>query len=323
MRWDVFCRVIDNWGDIGVCWRLAADLGARGEHVRLWVDDARALAWMAPQGAPGVRVGAFDAALDSVVEPGKVVIEAFGCDPPPGFVARMRRAQPPVWINLEYLSAESWVERAHGLPSPQPGGLSKWFFFPGFTPATGGLLREPGLLAAREGFARPGGPRRALVFCYESPALSRLAATFDGELWLCPGPAQALQPMPAGTHLLAHTDQQGFDRWLWSADLAIVRGEDSLVRAIWSGTPFVWHIYPQHDGVHRAKLDALLDRLQPDADLRALWLAWNGFGPWPERWPDEARWRAASLALRAELAAQPDLVTQLLGFVGGKMLAAR
>lgn len=313
MRWDLFCRVIDNWGDIGVCWRLAADLGARGQTVRLWVDDARALAWMAPHGAPGVSVGAFGAAGD----PGEVVVEAFGCDPPPDFVVRMQRAQPPVWINLEYLSAEAWVERSHSLPSPQPGGLRKWFFFPGFTPATGGLLREPGLLPARAAFARPPGPRRALVFCYDTPHLARLAAQFDGQLWLCPGPAQALQD--ARTRRLRHTDQPGFDRWLWSVDLAVVRGEDSLVRAVWAGTPFVWHIYPQHDGVHRAKLDALLARLQPDDEVRALWQAWNGFGPWPARWPDEARWRAATLALRGALAAQPDLVSQLLAFVDGKL----
>ena len=39
MRWDLFCRALDNYGDIGVGWRLAADLGARGEAVRLWLDD--------------------------------------------------------------------------------------------------------------------------------------------------------------------------------------------------------------------------------------------------------------------------------------------
>ena len=76
MRWDVFCRVIDNLGDVGVCWRLARDLAARGDTVRLWIDDASALAWMAPGGATGVEVGAFDAAGD----PGEVVVEAFGCD---------------------------------------------------------------------------------------------------------------------------------------------------------------------------------------------------------------------------------------------------
>lgn len=159
LRWDVFCRVIDNHGDLGVCWRLATDLAARGQHVRLWVDDASALAWMAPQGCAGVQVCAWgDAEAGDAVplaEPGDVVVEAFGCDPPASFVARMAaRAEPgggaPVWINLEYLSAEAYVERSHGLASPQfsgPGrGLTKWFWYPGFTLRTGGLLREPGLL---------------------------------------------------------------------------------------------------------------------------------------------------------------------------------
>ena len=318
LTWDIFCRVIDNYGDIGVCWRLAADLAGRGETVRLWVDDASALAWMAPRGARGVAVGDFDAAG----EPGDVVIEAFGCDPPAGVVERMaaRRSAPPVWINLEYLSAQTWVERAHGLPSPQRNGLTKWFYFPGFTPATGGLLREPGLLQARRDFTRPAGPRRAMVFCYDTPAMARLpAAAAEAEYWLCPGPAQGLQsprrrPLP-------FTDQVGFDRWLWSVDLAIVRGEDSLVRAIWAGTPFIWHIYPQHDGAHRDKLDALLDRLQPDAAVRAVWHAWNGFAPWPASWPDEVHWQAATRALRDRLAAQDDLVTQLQRFVNAKRAA--
>jgi hypothetical protein len=319
MRWDLFCRVIDNYGDIGVCWRLAADLAARGATVRLWVDDDSALRWMAPEGAAGVTVGAFDAAG----EPGEVVVEAFGCNPPPAFVARMAARQPaaPAWINLEYLSAEAWVERTHGLPSPQANGLTKFFFFPGFTPATGGLLREPGLLAARQAFARPPGPRRALVFSYATPALARLAEAFDGELWLCPGPAQALGT-PRGRPL-PFVDQAGFDRLLWSAELNIVRGEDSLVRAIWAGAPFVWHIYPQQDGAHRHKLEALLDRLQPAAEVRALWRAWNGFGPWPARWPDEAAWRVATEAWRDALCTQTDLTTALLDFVYGKLPGAR
>ena len=46
MQWDVFVRVIDNYGDVGVCWRLACGLAARGEQVRLWLDDLTALDWM-------------------------------------------------------------------------------------------------------------------------------------------------------------------------------------------------------------------------------------------------------------------------------------
>ena len=159
--WDIFCRVVDNYGDVGVCWRLACNLAERGQRVRLWVDDATALRWMAPDGHDGVAVAAWGAGT-SFPPPGDVVVEAFGCDPAPAFVAAMaaagEAARPPVWINLEYLSAERYVERSHALASPQMSGpargLTKWFFYPGFTPATGGLLREPALPAEQAVFDR-------------------------------------------------------------------------------------------------------------------------------------------------------------------------
>lgn len=155
MLWDIFCRVIDNFGDIGVCWRLSADLAERGHHVRLWIDDASSLAWMAPDSG-SVQVLNWAEAEQSPPSPGDVVVEAFGCDPPAAFVGQMQRPVPPKWINLEYLSAEDYVERSHGLQSPVwsgPGaGLKKWFFYPGFTERTGGLLREPELLRQRDEF---------------------------------------------------------------------------------------------------------------------------------------------------------------------------
>ena len=168
MLWDIFCRVIDNHGDIGVCWRLSRDLVKRGHQVRLWVDDASALTWMAPEGLsawPAVTLRAWQEAEDAAriqdLAAGDIVIEAFGCELPAPFVARMVRPSPPVWINLEYLSAEAYVERCHGLRSPVcsgPGaGLNKWFFYPGFTEATGGLMREPDLLTD----SRPSRPRRS------------------------------------------------------------------------------------------------------------------------------------------------------------------
>lgn len=325
MRWDLFCRVIDNFGDVGVAWRLAADLAGRGETVRLWLDDPSALAWMAPAGAPGVVVQAWG---DGPADPGEVVVELFGCDPPPGVVARMAaQAAPPLWLNLEYLSAEDWVERSHGLRSPVlsgPGqGLDKWFYFPGFTPRTGGLLREPGLIEAltAEQAAVDATPHTpvASVFCYDNPALPTLAARFEGGLMLAPGAAQSLPP-GRGVHLPWMT-QPGYDRLLWRCDLNFVRGEDSLVRACWAARPFVWQIYPQHDGVHRVKLDAFLDRFLAGSDtafardLRQLWHAWNGAAAWPARWPDRAAWQAACRRWRAGLLVQADLVSQLLCFV--------
>lgn len=319
-RWDVFCRVVDNFGDIGVCWRLAADLAGRGQAVRLWADDLSALDWMAPGGAPGVEALPWEAA-SLQVEPGDVVVEAFGCDPPPDFVERMaRRATPPAWINLEYLSAEDYVERSHGLASPRwhgPGaGLVKHFFYPGFTPATGGLLREPGLAAAQAAFdpqdwlARLGhtprpGERVVSLFCYANPALPTWLDAWTHEptlllvtpglaasqvrTWLAdrglPAPAAASAAQQVGKLRLGWLpllSQGDFDHLLWSCDLNLVRGEDSFVRAQWAARPFVWQIYPQDDGAHAAKLEAFLGRYLADwpgtpATARALRTQWQGW----------------------------------------------
>ena len=88
LLWDVFCRVIDNHGDLGVAWRLCADLAARGERARLWVDDACALSWMAPDGHAGVELVRWgDSPPD--IAPSDVVVECFGCDPPARFLQRM------------------------------------------------------------------------------------------------------------------------------------------------------------------------------------------------------------------------------------------
>ena len=347
--WDVFCRVIDNYGDVGVAWRLCADLASRGERVRLWLDDAAALAWMAPQGHAGVElVGWTDPAPD--LAPGDVVVEAFGCDPPPGFVQRMaERTAPPLWINLEYLSAEAYVERSHGLPSPVNLGhgraLEKRFFYPGFSARTGGLLREPGLMAARQRFDRDPwlsefsiavqpGERLVSLFCYDNPALPALLAALGDRptlLLATPGaPAAqvaallgpALHRGALRTVLLPYLPQTGYDRLLWACDLNFVRGEDSFVRAQWAGQPFVWQAYPQADDAHRAKLLAFLDRMLLGADaaaaaaLRPLWLAWNGLAAWPPVLPEPAPWRNLCEGWREALLAQPDLTTQLIRFAG-------
>ena len=344
MQWDLFCRVIDNHGDVGVCWRLAADLAARGEQVRLWIDDASALRWMAPDGAAGVSVLAWPAGEDAVA-PGDVVIEAFGCELPPAFVGRMAAARrAPVWINLEYLSAEPFVERSHRLMSPQPNGLVKWFFYPGFTAHTGGLIRERDLLERRlafdatawlaaHGLQRAAHEQVVSLFCYEQAALSALidrlcerprlllatvghAARQVSELL---GPGLARGALRAA--LLPALTQRGYDELLWTSDLNFVRGEDSFVRAQWAGKPFVWQIYPQQDGVHTAKLDAFLGLFLAGAEpalvaqVRLSNREWNGLAPLSQPFAPSDAWRRHCAGWRDKLLAQDDLSTQLLGFI--------
>ena len=70
-RWDIFCKVVDNYGDAGVCWRLARQLVAEhGLAVTLWIDALASLARIAPtldvaladQTISGVRVRRTDTA---------------------------------------------------------------------------------------------------------------------------------------------------------------------------------------------------------------------------------------------------------------------
>ena len=380
LHWDIFCRVIDNHGDLGVCWRLCADLAQRGHTVRLWVDDASALAWMAPLGCAGVQVHAWpdDATLQALADNntcqvGDVAVEAFGCELPESFQILMTRSTPPVWINLEYLSAEDYVARSHGLASPVMSGpargLTKWFFFPGFTPDTGGLLRELDLLdapthmdsatstittrqARQPKFDRaawlcalpldkPMGTNERVIslFCYEPAALPELLQQLSQtdaptRLLVAQGrpsaavahATQALNMPAAGAkqlHIshLPYLSQIDFDHLLWACDLNFVRGEDSLVRALWAGQPFVWHIYPQDDLAHHDKLQAFYQALQMPQTLQHVHDVWNGrsTAALPAWTPsDLAIWQVWSLQTRQLLQTQTDLSTALIGFVAQK-----
>ena len=379
-QWDIFCKVIDNFGDIGVCWRLAASLASRGQQVRLWTDDASALEWMAPGGHCGVGVHAWPTSVDAVAaavghQPCEMLIEAFGCTVPPTFLlhtAAMQAAamQPGeaaarlVWINLEYLSAEAYVERCHGLASPAqsavPIAARKFFFYPGFTQATGGLLREPDIAARQAAFDRPAwlaehgialhdGEVLVSLFCYEpvalAPLLGRLAhyghAGRPVRLLVTAGRASAtVQSIltnkkerfrtPLFNSLLSISylpllTQHDFDHLLWACDLNFVRGEDSAVRAIWAGKPFVWQLYPQDDGAQAAKLDAFLDCMGAPASLRQAHHVWNANSstipitddaqPQAELPSlDLAVWGSCAQAARSQLSHQDDLCSQLMGF---------
>ncbi|MEG2879246.1 MAG: elongation factor P maturation arginine rhamnosyltransferase EarP [Comamonas sp.] len=358
LRWDIFCQVIDNFGDVGVCWRAAAELAARGQQVRLFLDDASALAWMAPAPHPaGLSVHPWPdrQALVPADGVGDVVIEAFGCTLPEPLlqaIARRQAAQPPgaaqspVWINLEYLSAESYVERCHRLPSllmsGAAAGLTRWFFYPGFTPRTGGLLREAALAERQAAFDRQAwraargideATRLVSLFCYEPPALPALleqlaAGDAPSHLLVTPGRATdavraALAPQSAlPCTWLAPCAQPQFDEMLWACDLNLVRGEDSLVRALWAGQAFVWQIYPQHDNAHHAKLDAFLDWLEAPPSLRLFHHAWNGMAS-PDSLPlltaqMLGEWRDCVRAAGACQRARSDLVSQLQQFVAEK-----
>jgi len=312
----IFCKVVDNYGDIGICWRLARQFHhEHGIAVTLWVDDLPSFRriWptvavdVAMQTVEGVQVRHWqgqDAAFEAA-DIADIVIEFFGVDIPPGYIAAMAQCEPrPVWINYEGLSAEAWVETCHALPSMHPRlKLTKHFFFPGFTDKTGGLLREQGLLSARDRFQADPALQaaflrglgvldgeidafKASLFCYpHAPVTPLFAAWRDGgravtclvpegvareqlEAFLGTEPvagAAATQGQLT-VRVIPFLRQDDYDRLLWACDLNVVRGEDSWVRAQWAGRPFIWHIYPQDENLHHVKLRAFLEKYTGDAE---------------------------------------------------------
>jgi len=306
-RWDIFCKVVDNHGDIGVAWRLARTLATEHDlDVRLWLDDLAALtriwpsvsAQTASQRVAGVEVRRWSEPF-AAAEPADVVIETFQCVIPESYVAAMAaRPVRPCWINLDYLSAEDWVVGCHRLPSPHPRlPLTKYFYFPGFDPATGGLLREQGLDTQRatflsdpralerywagHGLALPArGELRVSLFCYPDAPVAELFShwarcgtritalmpegTAAERVRAALAPAASgdawIERSAARLRIIPFSDQTEFDRLLWACHINFVRGEDSFVRAQWARRPFVWNIYPQAENAHWIKLHAFLDR---------------------------------------------------------------
>lgn len=297
----VFVRVIDNYGDAGVGWRLSCLLAEYLHmHVRLWIDDTDALNKLVPAPEKQARItieawqgdAMMQQQLSAAVDP-VLVIETFGCELPPQVLERMRQCRP-LWLNWEYLTAEDWAVGLHAMSSLQPNGLEKYFWFMGIDADSGGLLREPDYLAEREKFRQQPKLQQAfrqeyglplqhtgqlwLVFAYTSGQWAQWMAMWQQAdtpvtLWLAGG--QVIESLRAAKLIAPEELQQegdicelgnvtlvripfvpqaAFDRLLWLADAAIVRGEDSFVRALWAGLPFFWHIYRQDDDVHLQKL---------------------------------------------------------------------
>lgn len=352
----LFCRVVDNFGDIGVCWRLARQLANEyASNVTLLVDDLASFRKICAAVDPrqplqriqGVTIAHWRDRSFALPEVADVVIEAFGCALPAAYIDAMATRHPqPAWINLEYLSAEPWVEGCHAMQSLYPSlPLIKYFFFPGFSGNTGGLLMEHDLIARRNAFqthraTAPGflqniGVNAAAeaftisLFCYPSAPVTELfnALKADTRPAICLVPqgvamdavsAFLRKPATVGAtatrggltvQVVPFLDQPDYDKLLWACDLNFVRGEDSLVRAQWAAQPFVWQIYPQQEAVHLTKLRAFLDLYtaqMPNDMAHTVTTAWLAWNGVPEQ----------PVAWQALRSAQPPLARHMRDWTG-------
>ena len=372
MQADVFCRVVDNFGDIGVTWRLVRQL--QREHnwsIRLWVDDLKSFQRLEAR----VHLHALHQVIEHIeiihwgdpapdLIPYPIVLCSFSCDLPATYIAQLHQ-RPALWLNLEYLSAETWVEGCHGLPSLRGDGLSSYFFFPGFNANTGGLLRERNLMTHRDRWqtdldgqrqllARLGVSAEALatlspdtqaarllnLFCYPHAPVAQLLEALCAES----RSSVVLIPQGVATELITgrlgpsqqvyieripFVSQPEYDQLLAMADLNFVRGEDSVVRALWAGRPLVWQIYPQTEGTHLIKLEAWLEMSGLAQEVKALLRSWNAAPSGATHFTQQltqalkqdtyAQWSRQALTLSHTLAQMPDFAQALHDFCASKI----
>lgn len=332
----LFCKVVDNFGDIGICWRLARQLTQEHQiQVQLWVDDLVSFQRICPevnltleqQTLQGITLlhWRHQDDLYSSEAIADIVIEFFACDIPPDYIrAMVHKPGQAIWFNLEGLSAETWVEGCHRLPSSHPNyPITKHFFFPGFTGKTGGLLVEQNLEQTRDNFLSNTDQVAAFwrqiklapqeqtafkisLFCYPHAPVQDLFEVWENSAMpiLCLIPEGVAKdsveryvgrPLATGEQfnrgaltlqIIPFLPQTQYDQLLWLCDFNFVRGEDSFVRAQWAGNAFVWHIYPQDEQLHHKKLRAFLQRYSPHFPaLTELALAWNQVvAPTPDDW---------------------------------------
>jgi len=382
-RWDIFCNIVDNFGDIGVCWRLSQQLANEHQrNVRLFIDDFYIASKIIPNFNPknkhqtvqNVEITAWPEEETALPD---VVIENFSCQLPEIYTQQIAKLKDNIkktitWINLEYLSAEKWVEECHALPSIHPTlGLRKSYFYPGFTEKTGGLLRERNLIAKRDTFlayqtcqmtfwhqyfnkdlaltfetaikislfsypqadiknlilALVKCERNIHIFLPFNSEITTLNAIIE-EYQLTFDEVKRLNKLTL--HLMPFLSQSEYDQLLWACDLNFVRGEDSWIRAIWAGKPFIWQPYIQAENTHLKKLEAFLTQYtnqanELNADICALIKhshhIWSNASPtprsdfWCEMIHQLGNWQTYAMEKSNLLATQPSLTKQLVDFV--------
>jgi hypothetical protein len=319
MTVDIFCEVIDFYGDVAVAFRLARALKKRDNswQIRFFCNQLAMIAQLHPhhQKDESCLIAVYPyTAVTSLTTCADVALEMLACTLPSGYPL------PPLIINVDYFSAESWVTDTHLQPSlgMNPAG-HKFFFMPGINEATGGLtigdfLPAPAnIITAKQTFLTQ---HNLPMLCAKRPWVSLYVYDLHEESLHAAAEAFILSPLPLtnSPHCLQMPmDQQTFDQLIHLSSLVLCRGEDSLSRALLSGKPFLWQAYRQENNDHLVKVEALIAsalpffsataHLQWATDMR-IFQATGAFtlAPWLKAGVDEGfkRWQHAIISLGSQ-----------------------
>jgi uncharacterized repeat protein (TIGR03837 family) len=341
MRIAIVCKVIDNFGDAGFCLRLSKAMAKAGHQVFLLHDHPDTLQLLYPTSevdtlelieasSPNFHPNLLGA-LDMIIEP-------FGTSSEQTrhrYDLDLKIHQPTTpWLVIDYLSAEGWIENFHLTQSLDPSsGHQSTFFYPGFTPKTGGLIHgdyPANLLNHDAGESRT--HPRIFVFAYPNAPLKRLAATCEKINheqpkwridWASANPGEA--NLTGVVRSIGFCRQSAFDHLLANYDVLFVRGEDSFVRAQLAGKPMIWQIYPTKDNAHENKLRQFFELYstglghQVKDALWNVWCAWNCTSGAPgieQSWlalmPHLQTLKSHAIGWRNHLQQGPELVSEIL-----------
>lgn len=309
---DIFCEIIDNFGDIGVVYRISKELKKIFQNVRIRMVLNRLEEFKAinkkVKDIDFQEIDGLICVTEKYVKENAetfgtadVFIEAFGCNVPEEYIKRAKE-NSKLWINLEYLSGEKWIEDFHLCESLiDSKTLKKIFYMPGFSEKSGGVIIDSGFLERkeygknnREEVLKKYFPNVDIkdkligtVFSYEKNFDNLLEVLKDYEretLLILMGEktqksfSEILQKklrenfgkiIKYGKITMMYADflsQEEYEEVISAADFNFTRGEDSFVRGILLEKPFMWHIYLQEEKAHMDKIKAFTERFRESVE---------------------------------------------------------
>ena len=305
---DIFCEIIDNFGDIGVVYRISKELKNIYQNARIRIvlnrtDEFKAINKRVKdleyQEIDGLICTTFSYVKKNAESFGAadLFIEAFGCDVPEEYL-KIAKKNSKLWINLEYLSGEKWIEDFHLCESLiDSKTLKKIFFMPGFSEKSGGVIIDSGFLKRKE----YGMDNREEVLKKYYPEIdfqNKLIGTVFSYEKNFENLLETLEKQDRETVLILMGEktqksfseilqkkfrenfgkigkygkitmlnanflsQEEYEEVISAVDFNFTRGEDSFVRSILLGKPFMWHIYLQEEKAHMDKIRAFNDRFK-------------------------------------------------------------
>ena len=280
---DIFCQVIDNYGDVGVAYRLAREFKRvyPNKKLRFVINQTEELNLI--RKSEDIEIILYKD-ISKIENSADLIIESFGCEIPKKYMDKALKNSKLI-INLEYFSAEKWVDDFHLQESFLGGNLKKYFFIPGLSEKSGGILldnefleRKKKVEANKEYYLEKFGIKEKYdligsVFSYEKnfdsliEELKKLGKKIILLILSEKTQKNFIKYFDNNNYYdkikfvkLPFFTYNKYEELLALCDFNLVRGEDSFVRALLLGKPFLWHIYPQDENTHIEKLESFLEK---------------------------------------------------------------